>query len=94
MELVEAASNPLAAQLAERICTCSDGFVKRLGQRSSGDADRMSKKEKQDQELTQEELEEQNGEELPDREVMSLITPPTGADGIATIAPDEPPASG
>jgi len=38
--------------------------------------------------------EEQNGEELPDREVMLLITPPAGAEGIATIAPDEPPASG
>ena len=49
---------------------------------------------KKEQELTAEELEEQNGEELPDREVMSLITPPAGADGIATIAPDEPPASG
>jgi hypothetical protein len=44
-------------------------------------------------ELTDEELERQNGEELPDREVMSLITPPTGADGIATIAPNEPPAA-
>ena len=49
---------------------------------------------KKEHELTVEELEEQNGEELPDREVMSLITPPAGADGIATIAPDEPPASG
>jgi hypothetical protein len=42
-------------------------------------------------ELTPDELEEQNAEQLPDREVMSLITPPSGADGIATIAPDEPP---
>jgi hypothetical protein len=50
----------------------------------------MGKKDKND-ELTPEELEEQDGEELPDREVMSLITPPTGADGIATIAPNEPP---
>ena len=49
---------------------------------------------KKEHELIAEELEEQNGEELPDREVMSLITPPAGADGIATIAPDEPPASG
>lgn len=46
-------------------------------------------KKKDEQELTPEELEEQNGEELPDREVMSLINP--GVDGIATIAPDEPP---
>jgi len=49
--------------------------------------------EKKEKELTPEELEEQNGEELPDREVMSLITPPSGADGIATIAPNEPPES-
>jgi hypothetical protein len=48
---------------------------------------------KREEELSPEKLEEQNGEELPDREVMSLITPPTGADGIATIAPNEPPAS-
>jgi hypothetical protein len=41
-------------------------------------------------ELTKEELEDQNGEELPDREAMSLITPPGGADGIATITPIEP----
>ena len=47
--------------------------------------------EKKEKELTSEELEEQNGEELPDREVMSLITPPPGADGIATVAPNEPP---
>jgi hypothetical protein len=46
--------------------------------------------EKEQKELTPEELEEQDGEPLPDREAMSLITPP-GADGIATIAPDEPP---
>jgi hypothetical protein len=39
-------------------------------------------------ELTREELEEQNGEELPDREVMSLINP--GADGLATKVPFEP----
>ena len=52
----------------------------------------MAKKHEYD-ELSREELEEQNGEELPDREVMSTITPPTGADGIATIAPNEPPDS-
>jgi hypothetical protein len=33
-------------------------------------------------EMTKEELEEQDGEELPDREVMSLINP--GVDGIAS----------
>jgi hypothetical protein len=38
--------------------------------------------------LTPEELEEQNGEQLPDREVMSLINP--GIDGIASTAPFEP----
>jgi hypothetical protein len=50
--------------------------------------------EKDERELTEEELEEQDGEPLPDREAMSLITPPTGADGIATIAPNEPPVGG
>lgn len=45
-------------------------------------------KQHEEQELTKEELEEQNGEELPDREVMSLINP--GADGVATTAPFEP----
>jgi hypothetical protein len=44
--------------------------------------------EKDERELTEDELEEQNAEELPDREVMSVINP--GADGIATIAPVEP----
>jgi hypothetical protein len=48
--------------------------------------------EQREDALTDEELKEQNGEELPDREAMSLITPPTGADGIATIAPVEPPS--
>jgi hypothetical protein len=47
----------------------------------------VAKKHDQD-ELTKEELEEQNGEELPDREVMSVINP--GADGVATTAPFEP----
>jgi hypothetical protein len=45
-------------------------------------------KKNDEQELTPEELEEQNGEELPDREVMSVINP--GADGIASTAPFEP----
>ena len=44
--------------------------------------------EKDGKELTEDELEKQNGEQLPDREVMSVISP--GADGIATIAPVEP----
>lgn len=43
---------------------------------------------KEEQTLTPEELEEQNGEQLPDREVMSLINP--GVDGIASVAPFEP----
>ena len=51
----------------------------------------MTEKKKHEDELTEEELAEQNGEELPDREVMSLINP--GADGIADIGP-EPPVSG
>jgi hypothetical protein len=49
-------------------------------------------KERDSEELTKEEVEEQNAEELPDREVMSLINP--GVDGIATIAPEPlPPES-
>jgi hypothetical protein len=43
--------------------------------------DTVTKKHDQD-ELTKEELEEQNGEQLPDREVMSVINP--GVDGIAS----------
>jgi hypothetical protein len=46
--------------------------------------------EQDEREMSAEDLEEQNGEP-PDREAMSLITPP-GADGIGTIAPVEPPA--
>ena len=53
---------------------------------------RKKKHKENKEELAPEELEEQNGEELPDREAMSLITPP-GADGIATIAPNKPPLS-
>ena len=44
--------------------------------------------EHDEQALTPEELEEQNGEQLPDREVMSLINP--GVDGVASTAPLEP----
>ncbi|HUQ21852.1 MAG TPA: hypothetical protein VM049_02460 [Gaiellaceae bacterium] len=42
----------------------------------------------QDKELTREELEQQNGEQLPPREVMSIID--TGDGGIYTL-PVEPP---
>jgi hypothetical protein len=48
----------------------------------------MGEKKRDSEELSQEELEKQNGEELPDREAMSLINP--GVDGIATVAPFEP----
>ena len=48
----------------------------------------VAKKKHEEQSLTPEEVEEQNGEELPDREVMSLINP--GVDGIASTAPFEP----
>ena len=44
----------------------------------------MAENKDRDQELTPEELEEQNGDTLPDREVMSLINP--GIDGIGTTA--------
>jgi hypothetical protein len=62
-----------------------------LGRRPSGKDRDMSKDKKKEKELTPEELEEQDAEELPDREVMSLINP--GVDGVATIAPNEPPLS-
>ena len=48
----------------------------------------MGKKHTDEQDLTPEEVEEQNGEELPDREVMSVINP--GVDGIVSTAPFEP----
>ncbi len=48
----------------------------------------MAKKKTEEKELTPEELDEQNGEKLPDREVMSVINP--GADGIVSTAPFEP----
>jgi hypothetical protein len=44
----------------------------------------MAKKQQEEQPLMPEEVEEQNGEELPDREVMSLINP--GVDGAPTTA--------
>lgn len=43
--------------------------------------------EPREEELTPEELEETNGEPLPDREAMSVITPPDGF-----TLPVEPPA--
>jgi hypothetical protein len=49
----------------------------------------VAEREKKEEELTPEELEEQDGEPLPDREAMSVVTPP-GADGIAGIVPNEP----
>jgi hypothetical protein len=49
----------------------------------------MAKEHAHEHELTPEELEEQDGEELPDREAMSIIHP--GVDGISTIAPVDPP---
>jgi hypothetical protein len=42
----------------------------------------VAEKKHEAEELTKEELEEQNGEQLPDREVMSVINP--GVDGIAS----------
>jgi hypothetical protein len=50
----------------------------------------MAEREKQEeQELSPDEVEEQQGEQLPDREVLSVINP--GVDGVPIIAP-EPPA--
>jgi hypothetical protein len=43
--------------------------------------------EEQKENLSEEELEETNGEPLPDREAMSVITPPDGF-----TLPVEPPA--
>lgn len=45
----------------------------------------------QQHELTPEELEEQNAEQLPGREVMSLINP--GVDGIPSFDPGPPEVS-
>jgi hypothetical protein len=43
----------------------------------------VTEKNEEQQGLTPEELEQQNGEKLPDREVMSLINP--GIDGTPTV---------
>jgi hypothetical protein len=45
---------------------------------------------KDEKELTPEELEEQDGEELPDREAMSVISYPGESGGSYTL-PVEPP---
>jgi hypothetical protein len=50
--------------------------------------DTVPKEQHSEDALTAEELEEQNAETLPDREVMSLINP--GADGVMSTAPFEP----
>ena len=50
--------------------------------------DTVAKEKDKQQELTPEELDEQHAEELPEREVMSLINP--GVDGVASTAPIEP----
>jgi hypothetical protein len=50
----------------------------------------MEEQEKE-QNLTPEELEEQRAEQLPDREVMSLINP--GVDGIPSFDPGPSEAS-
>jgi hypothetical protein len=51
------------------------------------------RKQSEDEELEQDELDGQNAEELPDREVMSVIEPmnpiaPVGGDVIQPPAPD------
>jgi hypothetical protein len=50
----------------------------------------VAKEPKDESTMTPEELEAQNGEELPDREVMSLINP--GIDGVPTPAFEPLPA--
>jgi hypothetical protein len=52
----------------------------------------MTEREQQD-ELTPEELEEQNGEELPDREAMSTIDFSPGPPSLDATLPIEPPAT-
>ena len=56
-----------------------------LAEHGGGAASMAKKEKKQPDELSPEEIEEQNGEPLPDREAMSLLTPP----GTATIAPED-----
>ena len=49
----------------------------------------MTEKQQNEDQLSEEELKEQNGETLPDREVMSTINP--GADGIGSFQLDPVP---
>jgi hypothetical protein len=55
----------------------------------------MSKKRKQHEPegLTEEEIEETNGEELPDREAMMVVKPPLGADPLPPVYALDPPVS-
>ena len=48
------------------------------------------KKRKKQDELTEEEVEQTNGEELPDREVMSLVSMSEPLHGGFTIEPPPP----
>jgi hypothetical protein len=43
----------------------------------------------EDEELTPEELDEQDGEDLPDREAMSLIGDPVGGSDTLPVEPPE-----
>jgi hypothetical protein len=55
----------------------------------------MSKKRKREEheELTEEELEETNGEPLPDREAMMVIKPPLPVDPLPPVYSLDPPTS-
>jgi hypothetical protein len=47
----------------------------------------MSDERKQEEELTEEELEQQDGELLPDREAMSVVTTPGDPGGYEIGSP-------
>jgi hypothetical protein len=53
----------------------------------------MTKRNKESEPVTREELEEQEGEELPDREVMSIlpVLDPTDPPIIPAVTPADPP---
>jgi hypothetical protein len=62
----------------------------------------MSKKRKTNEELTPEELEEQNAEQLPERSAMMLVQPPhiyssppvpTDGDGLSSDVPPVDPTN-
>jgi hypothetical protein len=55
----------------------------------------MSKKRKQreTEELTEEELKEANGEPLPDREAMMVVKPPLPVDPLPPVYSLDPPVS-